>query len=499
MLDAGATPTTNAILDLVRPSAFLTSQTGNLYGEGGAIASAELVSLKPETVVYTIAPEQRWSNGDPFDGVDLVAWWLKAKALASVQSDGYRDIKSLSETNNGLSVTATFSTNYAEWNLLFRDIEDVGTPSGCSWPAFLARPTLGPYNLVSASPTRIVLTTNKHWTLYPSRFQRVVITDSYAIPSNPLAYYASYSVQVSPTAVQAVSAHPSVLSHIGANSNIAEVTFAPRSVLTRSLLVREGLSWLINRQKLINSLFGSVTFSPSVASSVLYSQGQSAYPGSTGNGPSAQTTTTVTSKVPNGSLADCPTCALVVLAKAGFHRVARGWENSAGTLLNVRVAIGPSQLDHQMAYDVLTQWRSSGIIAHSYSVSSNEAAARATASNSADVAIFLRPTTTTASYSARSWSGPPYMDAYPSGVQSKVFTQLFNAGAQNFNPVSASVTWLTLDQDVMSRFWVRPLFTAPSLLEWSNSITTVNSSISVPGLVDQIMGWFTTPPVPSGS
>jgi hypothetical protein len=91
------------------------------------------------------------------------------------------------------------------------------------------------------------------------------------------------------------------------------------------------------------------------------------------------------------------------------------------------------------------------------------------------------------------------MDAYPSGVQSKVFTQLFNAGAQNFNPVSASVTWLTLDQDVMSRFWVRPLFTAPSLLEWSNSITTVNSSISVPGLVDQIMGWFTTPPVPSGS
>ena len=52
--DAGATPTTEAINDLIVPSAFLTTSAGNLYGENGPIASAELTSLTPETVRYTI-------------------------------------------------------------------------------------------------------------------------------------------------------------------------------------------------------------------------------------------------------------------------------------------------------------------------------------------------------------------------------------------------------------------------------------------------------------
>jgi hypothetical protein len=111
----------------------------------------------------------------------------------------------------------------------------------------------------------------------------------------------------------------------------------------------------------------------------------------------------------------------------------------------------------------------------------------------------MRPTTTTASYTARSWSGPAYPDAYSSGIKSALFTKLFNAGVQNFNPVSASVTWLDLDQEIMNAFWIRPLFTAPSLIEWSNSISTVSSSISVAGLVDQEVGWLASQVVPSGS
>src|SRR3984885_43594 len=62
-LDRGATPTTNAINDLLVPSAFLTTSAGNLYGENGPIASAELMSLTPETIRYTITPNEKWSNG----------------------------------------------------------------------------------------------------------------------------------------------------------------------------------------------------------------------------------------------------------------------------------------------------------------------------------------------------------------------------------------------------------------------------------------------------
>src|SRR6202034_4279382 len=55
-----ATPTTDALLDLTQPSAFVTNPNGTLAGEGGAISSAELTSLSPETVRYTIGANQYW-------------------------------------------------------------------------------------------------------------------------------------------------------------------------------------------------------------------------------------------------------------------------------------------------------------------------------------------------------------------------------------------------------------------------------------------------------
>jgi len=51
--------------------------------------------------------------------------------FVSVKSDGYRTISSLNVTNGGLSVTAIFATPYAEWNLLFRDVEAQDGTYGC--------------------------------------------------------------------------------------------------------------------------------------------------------------------------------------------------------------------------------------------------------------------------------------------------------------------------------------------------------------------------------
>src|SRR5579863_9053609 len=156
--DAGATPTTEAINDLIVPSAFLTTSAGNLSGENGPIASAELTSLTPETVKYTLTPDEKWSNGTSFNGNDLLGWWLRARSLRSVLSDGYRDIKTLTVSKDGYGVTAVFATPYADWNLLFRDVEALGTQGSCTLASLLARPTLGPYTVTRATTSRVVLT-----------------------------------------------------------------------------------------------------------------------------------------------------------------------------------------------------------------------------------------------------------------------------------------------------------------------------------------------------
>jgi hypothetical protein len=432
-------------------------------------------------------------------GDDLRGWWLKARGLASVQSDGYRAIKTLVVSKDGLTVTATFASPYADWNLLFRDVEALGASSGCSLRALVQRPSLGPYWVMSATPSRIVLMMNTNWPLNIHRFGRIVLTNAGALPTSPNAQFVNYSLDVSRAQLQALSSHPTVLSHIGASTNIEEITYAPDRPFTKRTAVREALSWSVDRQSLINQLWGAVTFSPSPGASALYSQGQSNYPGANGSGPSSQSTTTTL--VASGSavgLADCLACAIDVLDKNGFHRTASGWATSGGFPLILRMAVGPSALDAAVATTVVRQWARIGISINRVDVPSEMAAAAEVSSNQADLAIFARPTNTAASYAARSWSGPGFVDSYPGGWRSDAITSLFSKAIANFNPVSASTTWLTIDKAVLNSFWVRPLFTSPSLSEWSNSLAVVNPSFSIPGLLDQLPGWTTVTPAAQG-
>jgi peptide/nickel transport system substrate-binding protein len=498
-LDPGATPTSNAINDLLVPSAFLTSSAGALVGANGPIASAELTSLTPETVKYTITPNEKWSNGTAFNGNVLVGWWLRARTPRTVLSDGYRDIKSLVVSKDGYGVTAVFATPYADWNLLFRDVEALGTQGSCALSSLLSRPSLGPYTVTSATPTRVVLEMNRHWPIDTERFGRIVITDAGVMPTSVNADFVNFSLVVNRSLVQAISTHPNVMSHIGSSANVEEIAFASARPLIKRIAVREALSWSIARQSLLNQLWGAVTFAPSVAASALYAQGQANYPGPTGTSPSGQTTTTtvVPGSAHNG-LGDCRSCALDVLSQSGFVRSASGWRTVSGTPLTLRMAVGPSALDHTVATTIVREWAAIGITVREIDVPSDVAAAVATATNADDVAIFTRPTITAVSYAARSWSGPGYADAYPSGWRTLAVTTLFNQAIANFNPVTASTTWLQMDQSIQSSYWARPLFTSPSLLAWSNTLTGVTTSFSVPGLLDQAPAWSIAPPVTQG-
>ena len=494
-LDPGATVTSDAILDLVRPSAFQTNFNGTLQGEDGAISSAELISLSPQTVRYTISPKLLWSDGLAFNGADLVDWWQRARTLASVTSDGYRAIKSLVVATNGLSVTATFASPYADWELLFRDIEAPGTTPGCAIGNLVSRPSLGPYSVTTASASRIVLSMNPQWPLDPNRFGRIVITDNQNLPKSFNSSYADYTLALDSASIVALSNHPTLDSHIGSSNNIEELTFAPGTQITSQLALRKALSLSISRQSMIDTLFGSVTYSPSVAASAIYSQGQSQYPGTSGSNPSGQTTTTTTPA--KGSLVDCQPCALADLHAAGYTRTSAGWIDGSAKPLTIVLGVGSSVLDHTVAHLVVADWKTIGIRTTIVNETSDVVAAHAASTGNVDVALFARPTETNPSYTGRSWAGPPYLDTYPSGVRIASVTTLFGDAASVFNPVTATPMWLQVDQTILNDFWVRPLFTAPSLTIWSGLLAPVQGSFIVSGFVDQIPSWSKTPPATS--
>lgn len=499
ILDAGATPTSNAIGDLLLPSAFMTNPNGNLVGAGGPIASAELVSLSPETVVYTIAPGQTWSNGHPFTGSDLVAWWQQARVRASVISDGYRAITSLKVGAKGLSVTAVFASAYANWNQLFRDVEAPGAVAGCAVGNLVSRASLGPYLVRSATRTRIVLVMNPHWSMDPGRYGRLVLVSDAALPTSSSTLFAGYSYAVTASTLQTLSSRPWMSSHLGNVSSIEEMTFSPSSPLARRILVREALSWLIPRQGLINRLWGSVTFSPSVAASALYSQGQPNYPGGSGTGPSGQTPTTIatttstpTGKVPTG-VTDCASCVPTALGAAGFVKVSGQWRAANGQSLVVDLVTGASGLDQKTSDYVAATWRAAGIQVNVTTVANDLAAAQSVALGHGDVAIFARPTSTTPAFAARSFTGAAFPDSYPSGLTLPFAPTLFARALANFNPAAAASTWRQFDKLLLASFWVRPLYTPPSLVTWTSTVGGVNGTLSLSGFTDEITGWNTIP------
>ena len=409
-----------------------------------------------------------------------------------MKSEGYRAIKSLVVSKNHLSVTATFATPYADWDLLFRDIEAPGTSTTCALENLKTRPTLGGYYVTSVAANRIVLAMNPKWPLDPNRFGRIVITDKQNLPSSAADTFADYALSVNRATILTLSSKPSLLSRIASSANIEEMTYSPRSTLTSQLAIREALSWSVERQDLIDKLFGSVTYSPSVAASAIFSQGQPDYPGTGGSNPVGQTTTTTTAP-PKNTLSDCVACAVTILKQSGYTRTSTGWVSKAGKKLSVRLGVGPSALDHASARLVMADWASIGISSRMIALTTETQAAQAAADGDVDAALFARPTSTTPAYAASSWAGAAYPDTYPSGVRLPEVTKLFQQATQIFNPVTASTTWLEIDQIILNAFWVRPLFTAPSLTIWSSTLSTVANSVTIPGFVDQLPTWTKLP------
>ncbi len=505
VLDPTASPSLRALLDLVRPSAFLTSSTGVLQGSQVAVTSAELTSLAPQTVVYTIAPGLRWSNGHPFRAQDLVAWWRAARAQASVASDGYRAIRRLAVSDGGLRVTAVFAHPYSPWALLFHDVGYRGEPLTCPAGGLAAEPSLGPYRVVTASASQVVLVRDANWPASPDEPSRIVALVDQPLPASTAAPFASFSLTVDRGQIDELSSHAADLSHLGSSSGLEEVVYSPTSRWTRPIALREALSVGIDRTSLITALWGQVTFSPSVAASALYSQGDPEYPGVAGHAPSESTTSTTlaatstTLDAAATAQADCVTCARLLLHSLGFRRTAAGLLSPAGSPVRLVVAYGPTDLDRTAATLIARQWGALGFATTLLATRSERQAVGEVATGHADAAVVLRQTTTSPATMARAFVGPAYTDAYSSGAVVAGVAALYHRAMDSFNAVSARSVWSELDHALLESFWVRPLFTPPSLEVWSPVLSGVVASDTLAEMVDQIPSWTYQPLTPTTS
>jgi peptide/nickel transport system substrate-binding protein len=82
------------------------------------LESATQTSENPQTVVYKIKPAAVWSDGTPVSADDFIYLWknlngtIRDNDVAS--TTGYDQVKSVTGSDNGKTVTVVFKTPFAD-------------------------------------------------------------------------------------------------------------------------------------------------------------------------------------------------------------------------------------------------------------------------------------------------------------------------------------------------------------------------------------------------
>jgi peptide/nickel transport system substrate-binding protein len=87
------------------------------------MVSAEITSTAPQTIVYKIRPEAKWSDGVPIDAKDFIFMWKSLNGsnakLDVASTTGYEDIKSVTGSDGDKTVTVVFKKAFPDWRSMF--------------------------------------------------------------------------------------------------------------------------------------------------------------------------------------------------------------------------------------------------------------------------------------------------------------------------------------------------------------------------------------------
>lgn len=108
------------------PSVFKTHPDFTPQLDKDLMVSAELTKSEPETIVYKIKPEAKWSDGVPVDAKDFIFNYKAQngtdKKFDVASTTGYEDVASVTGSDTDKTVTVVFKKKFAEWKSLFGNL-----------------------------------------------------------------------------------------------------------------------------------------------------------------------------------------------------------------------------------------------------------------------------------------------------------------------------------------------------------------------------------------
>ena len=265
----GSSSATRVLLGAVLPSPFVVDGTGTVTPNSNLIQQSELVSTKPETIIYTLNPQAVWSDGVPITAKDFIYAWHQQKADApaapgSVASvAGYRDIASIKGSNKGRTVTVVFHALFADWQMLFANLlpahimETVGWNPQCPSVNPAIDLSGGPFEITSVSAQTIGLEANPKWWGTTPNVRRITVHIA-SSPQQLVQWIQSGFVQVAlPGSITSgslsqVTSLPGVQSSVDPSSTFLQLEMVSDPTTPITADVRQAIALSVDRQALLS-------------------------------------------------------------------------------------------------------------------------------------------------------------------------------------------------------------------------------------------------------
>jgi peptide/nickel transport system substrate-binding protein len=272
------------IMNPVWPTVFVVQPNISLKLDTDYVTSATVTSTSPQTIVYKINPKAVWSDGVPINAADFIYNWqaqsgnpkytdVGGKAFEPASTAGYNQIKSVTGSNGGKTVTVVFSSPFGDWQSLFSDLipahiaQKVGFNNGFQTFNAAVKVSGGPFEIQSYSQGQsLIEVPNTKWWGAPPKLDKLVFrffADDNQIPPaiQNSEVDAANPAQASLQFKDAVAAVPNTTTSIIPGLEFQHMDFNQANPYLAKLDVRLAIAAGTNRNEMVQRILGPITTS----------------------------------------------------------------------------------------------------------------------------------------------------------------------------------------------------------------------------------------------
>jgi peptide/nickel transport system substrate-binding protein len=469
------------VVNRVYPSVFHANPDYTVSLDSDLMESAELTSQDPQTITYKIKPAAVWSDGVPVNADDFVYMWESSNGRNKhndvATTTGYEDIKSVTGSDNGKTVTVVFKHKFTDWKSLFSQVivpahYAKAQPGG--WNTGFDKnpekiPSAGPYKIESYTQDQsLTLSKNDKYWGKPAHLDKIVYRSLPESVTQPAALQSNEVDLIYPQPeldqVKQVQRLPDVQYQINFGLSFEHLDFNFKSGALGDLKVRQAIATGLNRQELLDRTVKQFSSKATALGNRIYLTGQKEYQDHSGNFGKGDTA-----------------AAKQILEGDGYTLGSDGVYAKGGKRLSFRFSTtAGNQLRETQGALFQSQMKQIGIEIKIANAPSTKFFGDWLPNGNFDISDFA-------------WVGTPFAitgskSIYTTGSGSNYgqyasprVDQLFNQATAELDPSRAVALGNQIDRALWDDLATIPLYTKPTFLAWRNTFTNITDNATNEG------------------